>query len=61
MLATLAVSANNLGCTSFPSYCNWTSASLGFFRDGEVGHFYRTSERIRDCRHHAEFYDLGHS
>jgi hypothetical protein len=29
-LATLALSPNNLPCTGFPSYCNWTSASLGF-------------------------------
>lgn len=30
VLATLALSPNNLPCTGFPSYCNWTSASLGF-------------------------------
>jgi hypothetical protein len=30
ILATLALSPNNLPCTGFPSYCNWTSASLGF-------------------------------
>jgi len=30
ILATLALSPNNLSCTGFPSYCNWTSASLGF-------------------------------
>jgi hypothetical protein len=29
-LATLALAANNLLGTGFPSYCNWTSASLGF-------------------------------
>ena len=30
ILATLALSPNNLPCTGFPSYCNWSSASLGF-------------------------------
>ncbi|HLW84586.1 MAG TPA: PEP-CTERM sorting domain-containing protein [Candidatus Sulfotelmatobacter sp.] len=30
ILATLTLSPNNLPCTGFPSYCNWTSASLGF-------------------------------
>jgi len=30
VLATLALSPNNLPCSGFPSYCNWTSASLGF-------------------------------
>lgn len=30
ILATLALSPNNLPCTGFPSYCNWTSASLAF-------------------------------
>jgi PEP-CTERM motif len=30
ILATLALSPNNLPCTGFPCYCNWTSASLGF-------------------------------
>jgi hypothetical protein len=29
-LATLTLAPNNLPCTGFPSYCNWTSASLGF-------------------------------
>jgi hypothetical protein len=30
VLATLALSPNDLSCSGFPSYCNWTSASLGF-------------------------------
>jgi hypothetical protein len=30
ILATLALSPNNLPCTGFPSYCNWTSARLAF-------------------------------
>jgi len=35
ILATLALSPNNLPCTGFPSYCNWTSASLGFSGSGK--------------------------
>ena len=30
VLATLSLSPNNSGCTSFPTYCSWTSIGLSF-------------------------------
>ncbi len=46
VLATITLAPNNGSCTSFPTYCNWTSAGLNFSGSAKSVTFAGTADGI---------------